>query len=492
MCLRRQSCSGESHGRGSCSRWFLLGARARRFAVGGQLNGLAAGRQLVLQNNGGDDLTLTENGPFVFSTRLPDGSRYRVTVANQPEGQTCFVAGGEGVIQGANVRDVRVDCFASGSLDPSFGDQGVFVYDAGGDEEARDLAVAPDGRLMVAGVRTPSGGRTRRAVWALTADGGLDPQFGDAGTADDDPQRASAGYALQLSNGGSAYVAGERDGRLAVWRLGPSGEPEPTWGLRTWLGPSAQDPVGYDLLVDPQQRVLVIGKSYDVTSPVVYSVLLRFSPDGSLDSGFGTNGATLEPGEGHALAVDAQGRIVAVGSRLGKRVLYRYDSGGQLDASFGANGMVIDTAAGGGRALALGEDGSITVAGWLSNGNDLDLAVWRFGPDGSADASFAGGGTFVYDAGGDERAFDLALDAQGRLVVAGAAADAQGTDVLLLRLDPSGRLDPTFGTNGVARIGGTGDELGYALALDAAGRILVAGFRSDGGGRDLAVWRVVP
>ncbi|WP_456445512.1 hypothetical protein [Oceanithermus sp.] len=464
----------------------------RRFAVGGQLTGLAAGRQLVLQNNGDDDLTLTEDGPFVFTTRLPDGSRYHVTVAHQPEGQTCFVARGEGVIQGANVRDVRVDCYVSGALDPTFGEQGIFVYDAGGDEEARDLAVAPGGRLLIVGARTPSGGRTRRTVWALTADGALDPQFGDAGIADDDPRTLSAGNALRLSDGGFVYIAGERDGRLAVWRLESSGEPEPSWGLRTWLGSSAQDPTGYDLLEDPQQRVLVIGKYEDVMNLIPTSVLLRFLPDGNLDSGFGTSGAVLEPGEGHALALDAQGRIVTAGSRLGKRALYRYDSSGQPDASFGTNGRVIATTASEGRALALGEDGSITVAGWLSNGNDLDLAVWRFGPDGSADTSFAGAGTFVYDAGGDERAYDLVLDGQGRLLVAGAATSAQGVDVLLLRLDPYGRPDPTFGTNGVVHIGSAGDELGYAVALDAADRILVAGFRSSNSGRDLAVWRVVP
>lgn len=80
-------------------------------SVGGNLSGLL-GSGLVLQNNGGDDLSLSENGSFTFSTALADGSDYEVTVAVQPSQptQTCAVVNGSGTLSGTDVTDVLVNC----------------------------------------------------------------------------------------------------------------------------------------------------------------------------------------------------------------------------------------------------------------------------------------------------------------------------------------------------------------------------------------------
>ncbi len=78
------------------------------FTVGGTLTGFAG--NVVLQNNGGDDLLITSNGPFTFPTALSDGSAYNVTVASEPEGSDCIILNGSGVINRSNVTDVSVDC----------------------------------------------------------------------------------------------------------------------------------------------------------------------------------------------------------------------------------------------------------------------------------------------------------------------------------------------------------------------------------------------
>ncbi len=78
------------------------------YTVGGAVSGLNG--TVVLQNNGGNDLTITANGPFTFSTAVADGSPYAVTVLTQPVGQTCSVASGTGTISGANVANVAVTC----------------------------------------------------------------------------------------------------------------------------------------------------------------------------------------------------------------------------------------------------------------------------------------------------------------------------------------------------------------------------------------------
>jgi len=88
------------------------------FSVGGSVSGLASGNEVVLQNNGGDDLTVASDGNFTFPTELPDGSNYDVTVAMQPmsPNQTCSVANGSGTISSANVSDVQVQCQSLGII----------------------------------------------------------------------------------------------------------------------------------------------------------------------------------------------------------------------------------------------------------------------------------------------------------------------------------------------------------------------------------------
>lgn len=82
------------------------------YSVGGMVMGLAPGNNVVLQNNLGDDVTVTADGSFVFSTPLDDGSTYAVTVLTQPADpdQFCKVTNGTGTISGGNVTDVNVEC----------------------------------------------------------------------------------------------------------------------------------------------------------------------------------------------------------------------------------------------------------------------------------------------------------------------------------------------------------------------------------------------
>ena len=65
---------------------------------------------MVLQNNGGDDLSVASNGPFTFSTPLADGAAYNVTVKTSPSGQTCTVSSASGTVASANVTNVAVAC----------------------------------------------------------------------------------------------------------------------------------------------------------------------------------------------------------------------------------------------------------------------------------------------------------------------------------------------------------------------------------------------
>jgi len=83
------------------------GGRVTKFTVGGTVTNLNG--TVVLQNNGGDDLTVSANGPFTFATAIKRGGSYAVTVKTQPAGQSCKVANGSGPVT-EDVTNVGVAC----------------------------------------------------------------------------------------------------------------------------------------------------------------------------------------------------------------------------------------------------------------------------------------------------------------------------------------------------------------------------------------------
>lgn len=84
---------------------------ATAYNVGGTVSGLAG--SVVLQNNNGDNLTVSANGDFAFATKIASGGAYSVTVLTHPAEQSCSVASGTGTISSANVTGVRVSCAAN-------------------------------------------------------------------------------------------------------------------------------------------------------------------------------------------------------------------------------------------------------------------------------------------------------------------------------------------------------------------------------------------
>src|SRR5438128_10095329 len=101
--LALSACSGRGDGAGRTGP-----GPASRFASGGTTSGLSG--TVVLQNNGGDNLTISVNGGFTFAAALTNSSPYAVTVLAQPAGQTCTVANGAGTVAGANITNVTVTC----------------------------------------------------------------------------------------------------------------------------------------------------------------------------------------------------------------------------------------------------------------------------------------------------------------------------------------------------------------------------------------------
>ena len=107
-----------------------------QYTIGGTVTGLSG--TVVLQDNGGDNLSVTQNGSFTFATKVNSGGAYSVTVMTQPSGQTCTVASGSGTAS-ANVTTVAVTC-ANASSGVTIGGTvtgltgtGLVLTDNGGD-----------------------------------------------------------------------------------------------------------------------------------------------------------------------------------------------------------------------------------------------------------------------------------------------------------------------------------------------------------------------
>lgn len=209
---------------------------------------------------------------------------------------------------------------------------------------------------------------------------------------------------------------------------------------------------------------------------------------GELDSSFGGDGRVATSlnqfgDQAYALAVQPDGRILVAGSSSNGANLdfavVRYTGDGALDPSFNLDGTVTTMV---GReddeiaAIAVQDDGYIVAAGYSMTESGRDFTLVRYTPDGLLDHSFGLGGIVITEYGSlDDEFTSLAVDSEGRLVVAGYTTGTAGRAVIVARYLPGGNLDLTFGDQGMSLIGVGEDTLARSLAVDDQGRILVAG-----------------
>src|SRR5438270_1585863 len=129
-------------------------------------------------------------------------------------------------------------------------------------------------------------------------------------------------------------------------------------------------------------------------------------------------------------------------------------SAGQLDPSFGAGGIALnDLGSGGsafGNAMALQADGKVLVAGKVRGTTGDDLAVARFLANGQVDASFGVNGVVVVDLGSNQDAANaIAVQADGKIIVAGqTVTNLHALDFAVVRFNADGSLDGSFGNGG--------------------------------------------
>ncbi|MCZ6689627.1 MAG: hypothetical protein O7H41_08500 [Planctomycetota bacterium] len=397
------------------------------------------------------------------------------------------------------------------------------------------LPIGVSNYYVVTAVHTVCGGQESGPSNEATATPGitgvLDPTFGGSGWivhggAAGGVNGHDRGHAVTVDSMGRILVTGESDDLgglpdMVVWRFLTDGTLDTAFNSQGWFaqdgaaGGSSRDS-GQDILIDGSDRILITGESIGPAGGLDM-VIWRFDATGSLDASFGSGGMAVHNNAaggnlndaGAGIALDASGRILVAGRSQNSNpdfdmVVWRYESTGLIDLTFGTAGVAVhDNVAGGafdyGESISVDSSDRIVVVGWAyQTPTNRDMVIWRFLPTGAFDPTFNGQGWHIRDSaaggGGHDFGYDLALDGAGRHLVAGdSLGSGTGLDLVIWAFGTSGALDTTFNSQGwvvdVAAAGGATDT-GRGIALDSLGRIIVGGSaQSSGTDDEMVVWR---
>ncbi|MGA2750172.1 MAG: hypothetical protein ABSG59_15470 [Verrucomicrobiota bacterium] len=404
---------------------------------------------------------------------------------------------------------------ATGSLDTTFGAAGTgkvtlpIIPSAIGGSAAAYAMARQYGEFVLAGYRGVVEHEYDFAAARFTSAGVPDSSFGNGGVVTADiSDLASQAAAVAIQANGSIVVAGNANNSsnnvFALARYNPDGTLDGTFGsngkLTTSVGTNGSG--ANAVLIQSDGKIVAAGGGSGGFA------LVRYNPDGSLDASFGSAGVTITTvsavNSANAMAIQPDGKIVLAGTTSSNPQLFglaRFTTNGALDSSFGGSGVVTTAVATGSLAQAVGiqTDGKIVVAGYTGVGSSIDFALARYNANGALDISFGSFGRVTTDFGSGNAGlgYAMALQPDGRIIVAGAAIIpfvAGGGDYFALaRYTTNGVLDASFGTGGQV-VTQVGFDTSYAtsLALQPDGKIIAAGLSLVGTNDEYAVVRYNP
>ena len=331
---------------------------------------------------------------------------------------------------------------APGDPDPTFGTGGVAVVADGG--SGYGITVQPDGRIVGVGAAGGSTGDGR--AFRLNRDGSVDTAFGRRLL--DVPGHSDVAVAVAVQPDGKIVAAGRTSDQedIAVWRLLPGGGPDTGFGGGDGVTTVSFDGGDFlhDLAIAPDGRIVLVG-SNDFSSPFV----ARLTATGDVDATFDLDGRlTFATGTvARGVAVQPDGKILVTGDfgAGDKVVLYRLTTTGSPDPVFGGGDGFTDTVTGQGTDVAVQPDGRIVVAGLDFRVAKYDGLVVRYQSGGDLDPTFGSAGQASVDLGGSEGFTAVAPTPDGGVVASGYT-DAGG---IVAKLDADGRRSPAFGLEGV-------------------------------------------
>jgi uncharacterized delta-60 repeat protein len=400
---------------------------------------------------------------------------------------------------------------SAGFLDSTFAGDGMVATNVGltnWREQAWDVAVYPgsspgdDGKILAVGIastRLDANG-SPDLDWALVRynpDGTLDAGFGQGGKVTTSMGTVND-FAVSVALLGSKILVGgfTDSGKatgFALARYNDNGSLDTTFGVNGTVFTSvSQGSVALAMKVDSRGRIVMAGT--DAKSQLVVA---RFTSNGSLDTKFGKRGivTTSVPlgVAGHANAMDLAVTPVSAGAALADSIVVvapparvsgtvtvaRYTAAGALDTTFDGDGLLALPASSDDPTVAIDGDGRLVVATQAPDGIS-DIQIVRLNTNGTFDTSFDGDGIATTNRPEVLHPTSVALQADGKIVVAGRQIILPGGNFFVARYTPTGALDTTFGSNGVGfstdgTEGSVGEGATIELALQGNGKIVAVG-----------------
>jgi len=315
--------------------------------------------------------------------------------------------------------------------------------------------------------------------------GDLDTSFGSNGVVKTDLGDFDVAIDVAVQHDNKIVVTGSTFGALtniALVRYESNGSIDSGFGTNGVVitNLSATD-IGREVVIQANGKI-VVGGSNDINGDKDFT-LARYSEDGSLDTSFGVGGVvtptiSTDDDEIWGITLQSDGKIIAVGESGGQLAIARFNSDGSLDSTFDDDGIALPFA-GSGQAVTVQVDGKIVVAGRTNS----QFLVVRLNTDGSLDNSFDSDGYVMtlVGAGTFVSAYDVGLQSDGQIVVGGTGYNGSDYDIAVVRYNSDGSLDMNFGSNGKYMYdSGNGNDEGLALTIQSNDKILASGYSNTG------------
>jgi uncharacterized delta-60 repeat protein len=407
----------------------------------------------------------------------------------------------------------------AGTLDPSFGNRGFVTYSFPNDRNdyAQAGAVQSDGKIIVAGVTEAlSNFDSDFALVRFNEDGSLDRTFGTDGAVVTEfgPHYASVSKMVLQMDGKilvCGYVIYESDKDFALVRYNKDGSLDQSFGIdgRVTTNLGSKDDCAYGLGVQSDGKIVVAGHANNGAAADYDFALVRYNTDGTIDQSFGVQGKqrtdfNLQYDVCESLAVQRDDKIVLVGAANYNTnqdfAIARYRPNGILDSiengssePWGADGKLKsqqptqDLAS----SVIVLSGGEVLAAGRILIGSSYDMAVLRYSSTGTLDRSFGKDGLATVDFGGfNDSVASLAIQEDGRIVLAGNSHRESVHRLALARLNGDGSIDPTFVISGNSAPHSVSlANAASSVTIQADGKYVVVGHRPSGNNVDFFVAR---
>jgi uncharacterized delta-60 repeat protein len=409
-----------------------------------------------------------------------------------------------------NLKLCTLNSFAQdGSLDLTFGTAGKVTTHAADEDEAYDIAIQPDGKIIVVGNYKIIEDQDIFVI-RYNADGTLDNSFNVDGKALLPlEQNQFAQSVIVLSDqkilvGGYQVVGTKTD--LFMARYHRDGSLDLSFdedGFMVVNLGSSKDYI-YSLATQPDGKIIVAGSTSNGAGAKNDFLLMRYNIDGSIDTTFGIDGKSetdfdYSKDYGQAMILQPDGKILVAGYSApfesdDDLAIARFDTDGNLDTTFGFNGKVTRDVSGFDDELlsvALQADGKILATGRTNSGSQLDFVLVRYNNDGSIDNTFNDSGLVVTTTGATvEIAYKVLVQPDQKIIIAGYRAGLASADFVLLRYNIDGSMDSTYGVDGLVLTDfGTTSDRAYTAIMQNDGKMIAAGYTYNGIEQDLAVVR---